>query len=71
VQVLIASEQAAGIIVRWYAIAIIAYAVLMAIWVFSGTNSFNMVINMIAGLSGLVAIIIVIEVLKRKVKLNN
>lgn len=58
-------------IVKWYAIAIIAYAVLMLFWVLSGSNSYNMIINMIAGLSGLVTIIIVIEVLKRKVKLNN
>ncbi len=65
------SEQAAGMIVRWYAIAIIAYAILMILWVFSGSNSFNMVINMIAGISGFVAIIIIFEVLKRKIKLND
>jgi len=53
-------------IVKWYAIAIIVYAVLMAFWILSGSNFYNMVINMIAGLSGLLTIIIVIEVLKRK-----
>jgi len=58
-------------IVRWYALAIIVYAVLMVIWVLSGSNSYNMIINMIAGLSGLVTIIIIIEVLKRKINLNN
>jgi len=71
VLVLTAWEQLAGMIVRWYALAIIVYAVLMVIWVLSGSNSYNMIINMIAGLSGLVTIIIIIEVLKRKINLNN
>lgn len=64
-------EQLAGMIVKWYALAIVLYAVLWVFWVLSGSNSFNMVINMIAGLSGLVIIIIVIEVLRRKVKFDN
>jgi len=66
-----ASGQLGGMIVKWYAIAIIVYAILMAIWILSGSNSYNMIINMIAGLSGIITIIIVIEVLKRKIKLNN
>jgi uncharacterized membrane protein len=64
-------EQLAGMIIKGYALAIIVYAVFMAFWVLSGSNFYNMVINMIAGLSGLLTIIILIEVLKRKVKLNN
>jgi len=58
-------------IVRWYVLAVMLYAVLWVIWVLSGSNFYNMVINMIAGLSGFLTIIIVIEVLRRKVKLNN
>jgi len=64
-------EQLAGMIVKWYVLAIMLYAVLWVFWVLSGSNFYNMVINMIAGLTGLLTIIIVIEVLKRKVKLNN
>jgi capsular polysaccharide biosynthesis protein len=71
VSVLTSWEQLAGMIVRWYAIAIVAYAVLWAFWVLSGSDSYNMVINMIAGLSGLIIIIVVIEVLRRKVKFNH
>ena len=58
-------------IVKWYVLAIMLYAVLWIFWVLSGSNFYNMVINMIAGLSGLLTIVILIEVLKRKVKLNN
>jgi len=58
-------------IVKWYVLAIMLYAVLWIFWVLSGSNFYSMVLNMIAGLSGLLTIIILIEVLKRKVKLNN
>jgi hypothetical protein len=61
-------EQLAGIIVRWYALAIVSFAVLWIIWVVSGGNSYSMITNMIAGLSVLVAIIVMVEVLKRKIK---
>jgi len=57
-------------IVRWYVLAIIVYAVFWVVWVLSGGNAYSMVTNMIAGLSVLVALIFVIEVLKRKIKLS-
>jgi hypothetical protein len=56
-------------ILRWYVLAIIVYAVFWVIWVHSGGNAFNMVTNVIAGLSVLVAIIVMVEVLKRKIKI--
>jgi hypothetical protein len=56
-------------ILRWYVLAIIVYAVFWVIWVLSGGNAFNMVTNVIAGLSVLVAIIVMVEVLKRKIKI--
>ncbi len=55
-------------IVRWYVLAIVIYAVVWIIWVLSGSDAYNMVTNMIIGVSGLVVIIIILEVLKRKVK---
>ena len=61
-------EQVAGMIVRWYFLAIISFVVLWIVWVFSGGSSYNMVTNMIVGVSGLVIIIIMLEILKRKVK---
>ena len=57
-------------IVRWYVLAIVFSAVLWIVWVLSGGNAYNIVINIIAGLSGLIAIIIIIEVLKRRVKFS-
>ena len=63
-------EQLAGLIVRWYALAIVSFAVLWIIWVVSGGNSYSIITNMIAGLSVLVAIIVMVEVLKRKIKSN-
>lgn len=61
----------AEMIVRWYVLAIVLYAILWIIWILSGSNSFNMVMNMITALSGFITIIIIFEVLKRKVKLND
>jgi len=55
-------------IVRWYVLAIVVYAALWVVWVLSGSSAFNMVTNMIIGVSGLIIIIIMLEVLKRKVK---
>jgi len=55
-------------IVRWYILVIVLYAVLWIIWVLSGSNFYNMVTNMIAALVGLVIIIIIMEILRRKVK---
>ena len=61
-------EQIAGTIVRWYFLAIVIYAVFWVVWVLSGGNAYNMVTNMIMGVSGLIVIIIILEVLKRKIK---
>jgi uncharacterized membrane protein YuzA (DUF378 family) len=58
-------------IVRWYVVAIVSFVVLWIIWVFSGSNAFNMVTNLIVGVSGVLAIIFVFEVLKRKVKVSD
>jgi uncharacterized membrane protein YuzA (DUF378 family) len=58
-------------IVRWYVIALVSFAVLWAILVLSGGNAYNMVTNMIIGVSGVIAIIIVFEVLKRRVKVSD
>ena len=55
-------------LLRWYVLAIIVYSVFWVVWVLSGSSAFNMVTNMIAGLSVLIALIFVIEVLKRKTK---
>jgi hypothetical protein len=55
-------------IIRWYVLAIVVYAALWLIWVLSGSSAFNMVTNMIIGVSGLIVIIVVLEVLKRKIK---
>ena len=55
-------------IVRWYVLAIIVYGAVWVVWVLSGGNAFNMVTNMIAGLSVLIVIIVMVEVLKRKIK---
>ena len=65
---LTAWERLAGMIVRWYFLAIVIYAVFWIVWVLSGGSAYNMVTNMIIGVSGLIVIIIVLEVLKRKVK---
>jgi hypothetical protein len=64
-------EQLAGMIVRWYVIALVSFVVLWAILVLSGGNAYNMVTNMIIGVSGVIAIIIVFEVLKRRVKVSD
>jgi len=69
--VLTAWGKLAEMIVRWYVLAIVLYAILWIIWILSGSNSFNMVMNMITALSGFITIIIIFEVLKRKVKLND
>lgn len=61
-------EQLAGTIIRWYVLAIVIYAIFWVVWVLSGSNAFNMVTNMIIGVSGLIVIIVIFEVLKRKVK---
>jgi uncharacterized membrane protein YuzA (DUF378 family) len=58
-------------IVRWYVIALVSFVVLWAILVLSGGNAYNMVTNMIIGVSGVIAIIIVFEVLKRRVKVSD
>ncbi len=65
---LAAWERLAGMIVRWYVLAIVAYAVFWVTWALSGSNAYNMVTNMIVGVSGLIVIIFVLEVLKRKIK---
>jgi len=64
-------EQLAGMIIRWYVIALVSFVVLWAILVLSGGNAYNMVINIIIGVSGIIAIIIVFEILKRKVKVSD
>ena len=61
-------ERLAGMIIRWYVLAIVVYAAFWVIWVLSGSSAYNMVTNMIIGVSGLIVIIIVLEVLKRKIK---
>jgi capsular polysaccharide biosynthesis protein len=58
-------------IVRWYALAVVSFVVLWIIFVVSGSNAYNMVTNMIIGVSGLIAIIVVFEVLKRRVKVSD
>ena len=58
-------------IIRWYVIALVSFVVLWAILVLSGGNAYNMVINIIIGVSGIIAIIIVFEILKRKVKVSD
>jgi len=58
-------------IVRWYVIALVSFVVLWAILVLSGGNAYNMVTNMIIGVSGVIAIIIVFEVLKRRVRVSD
>jgi hypothetical protein len=58
-------------IVRWYVIALVSFVVLWIIFVVSGSNAYNMVTNMIIGVSGVIAIIIVFEVLKRRVKVSD
>jgi hypothetical protein len=61
-------ERLAGMIIRWYVLAIVIYAVFWAIWVFSGGSAYNMVTDMIIGVSGLIVVIVILEVLKRKIK---
>jgi hypothetical protein len=61
-------ERLAGMIIRWYVLAIVIYAVFWVVWVLSGSSAYNMVTNMIIGVSGLIVIMIVLEVLKRKIK---
>jgi len=61
-------ERLAGVIVRWYVLAIVLYAAVWVIWVLSGGNAYNTVTNLIVGLSGLIVIIVILEVLKRRVK---
>ena len=61
-------ERLAGMILRWYVLAIVIYAIFWGIWVLSGSSAYNMVTNMIIGVSGLIVIIIMLEVLKRKVE---
>jgi capsular polysaccharide biosynthesis protein len=58
-------------IVRWYVIALVSFVVLWIIFVVSGSNAYNMVTNMIIGVSGVITIIIVFEVLKRRVKVSD
>jgi thiamine transporter ThiT len=61
-------ERLAGMIVRWHVLAIVIYAVFWVVWALSGSNAYNMVTNMIIGVSGLIVIIVILEVLKRKIK---
>ncbi len=61
----------AEIIVKWYILTVVCYVILWIIWIFSGSNPYNMVTNMTAALTGLIAIIILIEILRRKVKLSD
>ena len=61
-------ERLAGMIIRWYVLAVVIYAIFWAVWAFSGSNAYNMVTNMIIGVSGLIVIITIFEILKRKVK---
>jgi len=58
----------AEIIVKWYILTVVCYAILWIIWILSGSNPYNMVTNMIAALTGLIAIIILTEILRRKIK---
>jgi hypothetical protein len=58
-------------IVRWYVLSLVLYAVVWILWVLSGSNPYDMVINMIAALSGVIIIIILIEILRRKTKVND
>ena len=58
-------------IVRWYVLSLVCYAVVWILWVLSGSNPYDMVINMIAALSGVIVIIILIEILRRKIKVND
>lgn len=57
----------AEIIVKWYLLTVVCYAILWIIWILSGSNPYNMVTNMIAALTGLIALIILIEILRRKI----
>ena len=58
-------------IVRWYVLSLVIYAVVWVLWVLSGSNSYDMVINMVAALSGVIVIIILVEILRRKIKVND
>jgi len=71
VLVLTAWGKLAEMIVRWYVLTIVLCAVLWVIWIISGSNPHNMVINMITALSGIITIIIIIETLRRKVKFSD
>jgi hypothetical protein len=61
----------AEIIVRWYVLSLVCYAVVWILWVASGSNPYDMIINMITALSGVIVIIILIEILRRKIKVND
>jgi hypothetical protein len=58
-------------IVRWYVLSLVCYAVVWILWVLSGSNPYDMVINMIAALLGIIVIIILVEILRRKTKVND
>lgn len=58
----------AEIIVKWYVLILVWYAILWVLWVLSGSNPYNMIINMTAALSGVLAIIVLIDVLRRKIR---
>ena len=58
-------------IVRWYVLSLVIYAVVWILWILSGSNPYDMVINMIAALSGVIVVIILIEILRRRIKVND
>jgi len=64
-------ERLAEMIIRWYVLAIVVYVALWAIWVLSGSSAYNMVTNMIIVVAGLIVIIVLFEVLKRKVETSD
>jgi hypothetical protein len=60
----------AEVIVKWYLLFVVWYAVLWILWILSGSNPYNMVTNLTAALTGLIAMFILIEILRRKIKLG-
>jgi len=58
-------------IVRWYVLSLVIYAVVWILWILSGSNPYDMVINMIAALSGVIVVIILIEILRRRIKVDD
>jgi len=64
-------EKLAETIVRWYVLSLVIYAVVWILWILSGSNPFDMVINLIVALSGVIVIIILIEILRRRIKVND